>query len=113
MAHGRVVNPSGMPLAGIAVSAYDETMRVTTRTDANGCFHIGRVCSPFKHKVPLRVGELSSVPVDTVDGPTTSDLHLLITVSDDQDPAATKVQTGADIEACTTRENRATLSNKP
>jgi len=112
MADGKVVNASGRPLADIAVSVYDDTMRATTRTDANGCFHLGVICSPFKHKVPLRVGDPGAAPVDTVDGPTMN-LHLLITVLDGQVPTAVRVQTGANVEECAERQSHATPSNKP
>jgi len=109
MADGRVVNASGIPLADISVSAYDETMRVTTRTDATGCFHLARICSPFRHKVPLRIGDPGAAPVDMVDGPAL-DLHLLITVLNDQVPVVANVRTGANVDACR-RQGRTTLSN--
>jgi len=112
MADGKVVNASGQPLAGVAISAYDDTMRVTTRTDGNGCFHLVRVCSPFQHKVPLRIGEPASVPVDTVDGPTMN-LHLLVTVPGDQAWATARVQVGANIDACAERQHRARLPHGP
>jgi hypothetical protein len=98
-ADGKVVNAAGRPVAGIAVSAYDDSLRVTARTDENGCFHLSCICSPFKHKVPIRVGDPNSAPVDTVDGPTMS-LRVLITVPEDNVGATAKVTTGATIGQC-------------
>jgi hypothetical protein len=114
-ADGRVVSASGQPLADVAISAYDDTMRIATRTDERGCFHLGRICSPFKHKVPLRVGPSGSPPVATVDGPVMN-LRLLITVSDEKASSAAKVETGVDLQECAVEQSGATseaLSNKP
>ena len=94
---GRVATPSGVPISGAEILAYDG--KATATTDTNGCFDLFKICAPMPHQTFLLIRVRDRIVlVRALDAPST--WIGSVTVKEEGSNMTAAFTPNADIGAC-------------